>query len=107
MDKGGRRWAPRETPRPALSTVADFYLSATAVSGVGWGSRSKEAPGSPAVTAVSKFRPTAGGAKAFKSRILIVGDERDTREMLAGWLRARGYEVDIFGCGIRGLEFRD
>src|SRR5260370_25942508 len=104
MDKGGRRWAPRETPRPALSTVADCYLSATAVSGVGWGSRSKEAPGSPAVTAVSKFRPTAGGAMAFKSRILIVEDERDTREGLADWLRAGGFDVGIFGCGIPALE---
>jgi CheY-like chemotaxis protein len=42
---------------------------------------------------------------AFKSRILIVEDERDTREVLADWLRARGYDVDIFDGGSRALEF--
>jgi CheY-like chemotaxis protein len=42
---------------------------------------------------------------AFRSRILIVEDEQDTREVLADWLRARGYDVDIFDGGSRALEF--
>src|SRR5258708_12680066 len=42
---------------------------------------------------------------AFRSRILIVEDEQETREVLADWLRARGYDVDIFDGGSRALEF--
>ena len=42
---------------------------------------------------------------AFRSRILIVDDEIDTREVLADLLRARGYDVDIFDGGSRALEF--
>ena len=41
----------------------------------------------------------------FRSRILIVDDEIDTREVLAELLRARGYDVDIFDGGSRALEF--
>jgi CheY-like chemotaxis protein len=42
---------------------------------------------------------------AFRSRILIVDDEIETREVLAQLLRARGYDVDIFDGGSRALEF--
>lgn len=42
---------------------------------------------------------------AFRSRILIVDDEIETREVLADLLRARGYDVDIFDGGSRALEF--
>jgi CheY-like chemotaxis protein len=42
---------------------------------------------------------------AFRSRVLIVDDEIETREVLADLLRARGYDVDIFDGGSRALEF--
>ncbi len=42
---------------------------------------------------------------AFRSRILIVDDEIETRESLAELLRGRGYNVDIFDGGSRALEF--
>ena len=42
---------------------------------------------------------------ALRSRILIVDDEIETRELLAELLRGRGCNVDIFDGGSRALEF--
>src|SRR5262252_2588952 len=42
---------------------------------------------------------------ALRSRILIVDDEIETRELLAELLRGRGFDVDIFDGGSRALEF--
>jgi len=42
---------------------------------------------------------------ALRSRVLIVDDAIETRELLAELLRERGYDVDIFDGGSRALEF--